>query len=193
MIEYNKIIVLLGHSGAGKDAIASKLHLEHSYNVITSHSTRPMRDYESQGNPYWFTTKDKMLEYKEDDKLIECREYNTLVNNKLDTWYYAVHKDEVKEDKSYVVVLDMLGLKEFKEYFGTRVIGVFINVDDEVREKRAILRGSFDKIEWDRRLVDDKIQFSLNNIESNCDMIVNNINLDKTTNLIINSINKLKD
>jgi len=185
----NKILVLVGFSGAGKDAIAEKLNKECELNFVTSHSTRPMRDYESQGNPYWFTDKETMLKYEADGSLIECRKYETLVNGKKDLWYYGVHNDEIQDDKSYVVVLDILGVKEFKEYFGDRVVAIFIRVPDDIRENRAKLRGSFDKTEWDRRLEDDKKQFSQEDIDNECDHLVENINLAEAIKEIVSYIN----
>ncbi len=37
---------------------------------------------------------------------------------------------------------------------------IVLDVSDEERERRAILRGSFDKTEWDRRKYDDDLKFS---------------------------------
>jgi guanylate kinase len=184
----NKILVLAGFSGAGKDAIADALHNDHGKNFITSHTTRPMRDYESEGKPYWFIDKETMLKYEADGSLIECRIYETLVEGKKDTWYYAVHESEVQDDKSYVVVLDMLGVREFKEYFGDRVTVIFVTVPDDIREERAKLRGSFDKTEWDRRIADDAKQFTQKDIDEECDLVVQNINLEDCIKEIINYI-----
>ena len=55
----NKILVITGFSGAGKDALYDVMKSE--YNTIVSHTTRPMREGESEGNPYYFITKEKMM------------------------------------------------------------------------------------------------------------------------------------
>jgi len=176
----NKIIILSGFSGAGKDSIADILETKYNMNFITSHTTRPMRDYESEGKPYHFIDKNTMLEYEKDNQLIENRKYNTTFQGKNETWIYGVHKSEILEDKKYVGVLDVTGLKKFKEYFGDRVISIFVTVPDEIREERAIKRGSFDKVEWDRRIRDDNEKFSKQNIKNEFDYIVENINLEDT-------------
>jgi len=171
----NQIVVLAGFSSAGKDSFAEILQKDHGYNFVTSHTTRPVREGESQGNPYHFVSKEDMLGMIANDELIEYRTYDTLVDGKPDTWYYAAHKSEVHSDKKYVCVLDMLGLEEFIEVFGDRVTGVFIEVPHEVREERAKLRGSFDKTEWDRRLEDDIKVFSDERIKKSCKFTIQNI------------------
>lgn len=173
----NKILVLCGKSGAGKDTIAEILKDKVNLNFITSHSTRPIRENESQGNPYYFIDKHQMLEFIDQDKLIEYRTYNTILNGEKDIWYYAVHKDEVKDDKSYVVVLDIEGLKDFKRYFSDRVISVYIDVDNYTRTKRAKERGSFCEEEWDRRLKADTKDFK--NAYLECNYVVDNKNLEQ--------------
>lgn len=176
MVEGNQIVVLAGFSGAGKDTFAEILK-EEGYNFIVSHSTRPMREGESEGNPYWFVSKDEMLKMIENDELIEYRTYNTLVDGVSDVWYYAAHKNSVEDDKPYVAVLDMLGLEEFIEVFGDRVLGINIYVPDDIREERAKLRGSFDKTEWDRRLEDDRKEFPQERINKSCRYRIENLNL----------------
>jgi guanylate kinase len=175
MVNYDKIIVLAGFSGAGKDSFAEILHKEYGFNFVTSHSTRPRREGESEGNPYFFVSKEEMMTMINADELIEYRTYDTLVEGQPETWYYAAHKSQVEDGKPYVCVLDMLGLEEFIEVFGDRVIGIFVDVPHEIREERAKLRGSFDKTEWDRRLEDDKKEFPEERIRKSCLFTVENM------------------
>jgi len=181
----DKIYVLAGFSGTGKDTIADILKEKYNFNFITSHTTRPMREGETEGKPYWFITNEKFHEMNSNNEFIEYRSYNTKVNGKEDVWYYAAAKNEVKDGLKYVVVLDMLGLTEFKEVFGDRVIGIFIETPDEIREQRAKQRGSFDKIEWDRRLADDRQNFPIEKINKECDHIITNIDLDYAVSKIL--------
>jgi len=184
----NKILILSGFSGAGKDTIAEIIHKNYGMNFIISHTTRPMRDYESEGKPYYFIDKNTMLEYEKNNQLIESRKYNTTFQGKNETWIYGVHKSEIQKDRKYIGVLDVTGLKKFKEYFGDRVVSIFITVPDEIREERAMKRGSFDKVEWDRRIKDDKEKFNDQNIKNEFDHIVENIDLEDTISKIISLI-----
>lgn len=152
----NNIVVLCGYQGSGKDSLASLLQIQ-GYEFIISHTTRPMRCNETQGNPYHFISKEEFLSTKDD--FIEYRSYNTLVDNIPETWYYGVKKGAVKPDKKYVVVLDKQGLEDFKKEFGNRVKSFYIEVNDDIRKQRAIARGSFDETEFNRREIEDKKNF----------------------------------
>lgn len=154
----NRIIVLCGYQGSGKDYLASELK-KRGFDFIISHTTRPMRPNESEENPYYFTTKEKFLKMIENDEILEYRTYNTLVNNIPDTWYYGVHKQAVKDDRTYVVVLDKLGLIEFKKEFKDRVVSFYIDTSDSNRYERANSRGGFNSQEWERREIADKEEF----------------------------------
>lgn len=178
----NRIIVLCGYQGSGKDYLASELK-KRGFDFIISHTTRPMRPNESEENPYYFTTKEKFLEMIDNDEFLEYRTYNTLVNNIPDTWYYGVHKKTVKDDKSYVVVLDKLGLIEFKKEFKDRAVSFYIDTSDSNRYERANSRGGFNLQEWERREIADKKEFE--GIFNIIDGIIDNNN-DK-----LNTLNSL--
>ncbi len=151
----NDIIVLCGMSGTGKDSLAMLLSERLNYNFVISHTTRPIRENESEGSPYWFVSSEKFYDMVINNEFIEYRKYNTLLNNNPATWYYGVAKSAIKDNLKYVAVLDVGGIKDFKLHFGDRVKTFYINTDSEIRKKRAIARGSFDETEWNRRLEDD--------------------------------------
>jgi guanylate kinase len=173
MNEKQKIIVLASGSCGGKDTLARLLEKEHGYNFIVSTTTRPMRPGESEKNPYNFITNKEFKKLIKNNKLIEYREYHTLLNNKPDIWYYGVENDEVDPEKSYVAVLDTVGLREFKSKFPDKVISIYLNATDEKRKQRCIDRGDFDETEWNRRLADDKIRFSDEVIKKEMQYVVN--------------------
>lgn len=168
----NEIIVICAPSCAGKDTLARYLEKNNEYNFVISTTTRPMRPGEFQKNPYNFTNNENFENLINNDDLIEYRTYNTLVNNIPDTWYYGVEKSEIEDNKKYVCVLDTVGLIEFKKHFGDRVISFYLNVDDNVRKERCLLRGDFDEFEWNRRLADDKIRFSDEIINTIIDFVI---------------------
>ena len=173
----NKILVISGFSGAGKDTIAKLIIEQNSdYNFVILHSTRPMRPGESQGDPYYFISDNEMCTMALNKELIEGRCYKTIYGN----WFYAAHKDQIKQDKPYVVVLDVLGYREVKKHFGDRVVGIFIHVDDNTRLERAKSRKDFNIEEWNRRLNDDNTQFSFDTIIKEYNYIIDNIDLKNT-------------
>jgi guanylate kinase len=169
----NDIIVICGKSGAGKDTIAARLK-DLGYNFVVSHTTRPMREGESEGNPYYFINNETMMTMHANDELIEMRVYHTEFGD----WFYAVHKDQIKDDLKYVAVLDLEGLEDFYKFFKARIKSFYIDVPDDVRTTRATARGSFHESEWNRRLLDDEIRFTAHRIDQCCDFRIANYNLE---------------
>lgn len=190
----NRIIVIVGFSACGKDTQAQLIKDNLGYDFIASASTRPMRKGESQGNPYLFISKEEMFNLQKNDKLVECRSYNTILNGTPDTWYYAVRKEDVKDNKSYVVVLDIEGLRDFKKVYGNRVISVFIEVDEPIRKQRCIDRHDFDVVEWNRRYEDDKVRFPKEIITNEVDIIIeaNKLDIEQLHGVIVEEIDWLE-
>ena len=171
----NKIIAIVGFSSAGKDTLAKYAHDNLGYNFVVSHSTRPMRAGESQGNPYYFINDNEMCSLFVQNKLIEAREYDSIYGK----WFYAVSKDEIEDSKKYVVVVDFSGFQSLKKHFGDRVKGVFIDCSEPERRKRAQLRGDFNLDEWNRRYEYDNAKFPIKLIKNHMDWILETTNCSK--------------
>ncbi len=174
----NKIIVISGFAGAGKDTIAKAIHELHGHEFVILHSTRPMRPGESHGDPYYFISDNEMCTMSFNKELIEGRCYSTTKGN----WFYAVHKDKIKHDKPYVVVIDVLGYREFVKHFGDRVLGIFIDVPAQERFIRVQRQRPMEVEEWNRRLIDDESQFTKAIINSEYQFVVNNDDYNTTIN-----------
>lgn len=185
----NIIIVICGFSASGKDKITKYISDNYNYEMVISHTSRPIRLNESEGNPYHFITRKQFEEMINSKEFIECRKYNTLVNNKPDVWWYGVHKDSIDLSKySYIVVLDILGLMEFKKHFNDSIISFFINVDEGTRRQRCIGRADFNETEWNRRCMDDEEKFTYEIVNQECDYIVDNYDFNKCINYILDKI-----
>ena len=52
----NKILILISPSSCGKDYIARKLISDHNFNPLISHTTRPIRPKEKNGQDYYFVS-----------------------------------------------------------------------------------------------------------------------------------------
>lgn len=184
----NKIIVLSGPSSCGKDALMNILN-QCGLNFVLSHTTRPMRPNEKQGREYIFTNESEILNMESNDELVEMRKYNTIQNGKDTIWYYAISKDKIKDDNPYVAIVDMQGQKDLKSYYGDRVVSIYIDVDEHIRTERVILRGDYDELEWNRRLIDDAKVFNHEAIGS-CDYAINNnYTLIETASMLLSIVN----
>ena len=154
----NQIIVLCGKSSSGKDTLASYFKSQ-GYKFVISHTSRPMRENESEGNPYYFISAKEFKEILEHNQFIEYREYNTLVGGTPQKWFYGVHQSQIEDLHKYVLVVDLQGLSEIKSKFGNRVKALYLDVPTPIRTERAMDRGSFDESEWNRRVQDDDNKF----------------------------------
>ena len=138
-----KILVLLGKSASGKDFIMNKLVKEYGFKRVISHTTRPIRNGETNGKEYYFISLDKFLNMSLKDNFIECREYNTQQG----LWYYGLSKHEIDltDDNKYVVILDFNGLKALEGYLKSvgmedKLTSVYIDAKAQVRLQRSLNR-----------------------------------------------------
>ena len=154
------IRIYFGKSGSGKDTFLKK-DLKAGFSPIIPITTRPMRVGETDGVDYNFISTEKFRYMIGTNKFTEHRHYNVKVNGKNDVWYYGTPLLHDVDKKNYVYVTDITGIKAILSKYGPANIElIYVDTDDDIREQRAISRGSFDKTEWDRRLADDNIKFS---------------------------------
>ena len=75
-----KIYFVLGKSCSGKDTIFQRLKNDESLKLktVVGYTTRPMRAGEQDGVEYFFVSQERLQQLKENGKVIECRDYNTV-------------------------------------------------------------------------------------------------------------------
>lgn len=126
------IYLLLGPSGSGKSTLAQQLKGIGMPELI-SHSTRPMRDGESQCNPYYFVTKEEF----DSIDFIETTQY---ANN-----WYGTSKLEVERvlssSGSAFAIVDSHGVQAFKEIYGEAVKVIYVWLPVKLAVERMRLRG----------------------------------------------------
>ena len=158
------ILILCGMSRSGKDSILRKLVSDYDYLPLISCTTRKMRENEVDGKDYWFIDNWAFKSMIENNRLIEYRSYNTLVNGIKDIWFYGLSKselDRIYPNQKYVVILDIQGTQSLLDYYGKNKCEViYVDCPSEVRKERAMKRGSFDLTEWERRSKCDEVDFS---------------------------------
>ena len=106
--EANKVLVVVGPSGAGKDTVMQKVFEKHPdyFKKGVTHTTRKMRPGEKEGYNYYYVTEEEFLKLKEQDKFVEFNYYNKN--------YYGLSKMELesqKGDKILYVIIDINGAK----------------------------------------------------------------------------------
>ena len=158
----NNIYILCGFSSCGKDSLLEAIATKKALNInpMVSYTSRPKRDNEEEGREYNFVSKEEFITMIDNDEVVEYKTYNTLINSIKDKWYYGTSTKSIDTQRDNIVVLDSKGAMAMKNIYGDKAIVIYIDVEDSERERRAKKRGSFNQIEWDRRLKDDNKIFN---------------------------------
>ena len=184
----NKVLVLTGFSGAGKDAVAAELRTR-GYTSVIPHTTRPMRVGEKEGDPYHYISLDLFCSMIANDEFIEYNSYKTMVRGVEDRWYYGTSCAAMLDAPKSMVNIGVQSSVRFKKELGGEAILILLTVPDAVREERAITRGSFDKQEWDNRLAQDTKLRNTINLDSIADVSISNTGtIEQTADSIIKFI-----
>lgn len=160
-----KIFCLMGKSNSGKDTIFKELIKDKDLDLkpIVSYTTRPIRSNETNGQEYYFIDELTLNEYRNQDKVIEERCYNTVQGK----WHYCTIDDgRVNINKNnYLLIVTLEAYKNIEVYFGKEnVIPLYIELDDGIRLERALKRERQEKSpnynELCRRFLADSKDFS---------------------------------
>ena len=189
------LLILIGKSGSGKDAVMRELTAKHGFRRIVSTTTRPMRVGEQEGREYHYISKEQFLEGIARGEYLEYRSYDTLYNGIADTWFYGSPKMQLDPAENSIAILDVQGAQDFISYYGKENCCVVeISVPNALREQRARERGSFSESEWQRRAADDDIKFAPERTENIVNArIVNTNELDRTVEEVACEYKKAKN
>ena len=136
-----KIFFILGKSSSGKDTIFQKIkeNNELGLKTVVGYTTRPMRENEVDGEEYFFVDRDRLEELKNEDKVIESRDYNTVHG----IWsYFTVDDGQIDLDQDdYLYIGTLESYEQVRNFYGEdKVVPLFIEVEQGERLRRAVLR-----------------------------------------------------
>lgn len=162
------IIVLIGKTASGKDAIVNKLISSHGFRRIVTYTSRPKRKGEKDGIDYNFISEDEFKQKIENNFFLEWKTYNT----EFGVWHYGTALEDLEntEDNS-IIILTPNGFKDIKDKLRNNITSIYIYANNSTIKKRLIARGD-DKNEAQRRLEHDNEDFK--GIENEVDRIVYN-------------------
>ncbi len=161
--------MIIGKSATGKDTIFCKL-LEKcpELNRVIPYTTRPIRKGEINGAEYIFCSEEDMHRLEDENKIIECRKYDTVYG----AWYYFTVDDERMdfEKNDYLMISTLEGYEQVCRHFGkARIMPIYIVTEDFERLSRSIAREKKQKnpcaAEICRRFLADEEDFSDRKIE----------------------------
>lgn len=142
-----KRIVIVGKGGSGKDHLRKELE-KIGFRYCVSHTTRPPRDGEIDGEDYYFISRDSAAhEFAAKGKFYEYVIFNE--------WVYGTSIDEFS--KSNLFIMTPSGLSKMKEIDREESVVVYLDINEDIRRERLSKRNDVDKIE--RRLEADREDF----------------------------------
>jgi guanylate kinase len=125
LIKQTPILLLVGPTGAGKDALKDKLLEGGQYHHIVSHTTRPPRInhgiQEQDGLEYHFIDKKRAVQMLEKKEFIEAKGYSGNLYGTSLAEIRAAHD----EDKVAMTDIEVQGVAEYKG-FDPNVMAVFL-------------------------------------------------------------------
>lgn len=186
-----KIFCIMGKSASGKDTIYKRLlaYFQDELSTIVSYTTRPIREGEQDGVEYFFITEQEVTKLKNQGRVIELREYQTVSG----PWKYLTVDDGQIDLKkhSYLIIGTLESYVSMKSYMGeASLVPIYISLDDKERMRRAMERESKQKNpnyeEIHRRFQADNLDFSGEKLkQAGIDHCFYNHNLEDTVQQII--------
>lgn len=135
----SNIFIISGPSGAGEDSIIKGLEKYFPIERVVTTSTRDMRPGESQGDPYWFVSREDFIARRDAGEFVEWAEQ---YNGNL----YGVTKEEIERVRNSGKVgtwkIDYKGVITAKRLY-PEIPAIFITVPDiKILESRIRQRDN---------------------------------------------------
>jgi guanylate kinase len=163
------LLCVMGRTACGKDALANKLCERTGLKLITSYTTRPQRV--NEGNTHIFTTKEAYEQTLADGNMAAYTEIAGSV--------YWTTIDQLYNNDVYII--DPVGVQNLRNLNlpDLRLVTVFVNTPDDVREHRALNSRGDDKSKFRVREFAEREQFRNMLKDANFDYAISNIDLAK--------------
>ena len=138
--EKNKVLVVVGPSGVGKDTVMQKVfdkYPSHFKKGVT-HTSRSMRPGEKEGYNYYYISKEQFLKDKDEGRFVEVNFYNGN--------YYGLSKKELqeggKDGKILYLIIDINGAKSVHDLNIPANFVAILPPSEDILEKRLKGRGT---------------------------------------------------
>lgn len=161
------ILAIVGISGSGKDTIAKYINKKYNIPMLVSYTTRPKRDYETDGVQHWFISRDKMNKIKHNEDLIAYTK-----NDKTEIEYCATKAQA--EGKDIIYIINPHGIYWCKEHCpDVKMVIIMVKPDKYACIERLRSRGD-DETVLQLRLTSEIEEFEQFYVYGDYDYLVNN-------------------
>jgi guanylate kinase len=163
------LLCVMGRSASGKDTLVQKLCERTGLKQIISYTTRERRV--NEGDTHIFITDEEYENLNANGKIAAFTQ--------IGQHRYCCTIDQLYENDIYVI--DPVGVQHLRELNlpNLRLVTVFINVPDSVREERALNKRGDDKIKWRIRNRNEAEQFRQMLRDADFDYAVQNLNFPR--------------
>ena len=163
------LLCLLGKTASGKDFLVNKLCERTGLKQLVSYTTRERRI--NEGDTHIFITDEQYQQLQDEGQIAAFTQ--------IGQYKYCCTIDQLYENDLYVI--DYRGLKHLRELNlpELRLVTVFINVPDDVREYRALNQRKDDKVKFRARSFAEREQFREMLKNADFDYSVSNIEWPK--------------
>lgn len=129
-----QVLVITGKSGSGKDTLAKELikRYPNVYKESIEITSRPIRQNEVNGVDKIFVTKDEFLSLVKEDKIMEYRQYDVVLEDgEKDIWYYG-HTYPTESTTILTGPFVFLSRLAYSKQDELDIIPIYIHMDDQV-------------------------------------------------------------
>ena len=143
------LLCLIGRSASGKDTLANKLCERTGLKQIISYTTRERR--ENEGDTHIFITDEQHNNLEKSGQIAAFTQ--------IGQYKYCCTVDQLYENDIYVIDYDGINHLRDLNLPNIRLVTVFINVPDYLREERALKNRGDNRLKWRERNIAEREQF----------------------------------
>lgn len=178
-----KIVIIEGPSGVGKDTIVNEIIRRYpdKFGKPINATTRPMRENESQNNPYLFLTEEEFLKRRATGEIFE----QTVRHGTYRGMRKSSFDEILNSGRIAIRDCDKNGLDAIRREYGDIVKSIFLTAPKEEIRQRLISRNEpLDSMNKRLNEYDEYIKNA-----QYFDFVIENNNIDDTIDEILNIIN----
>ena len=182
-------IVISGISASGKNTVMNRLLLERSNLKVlekSSATTRTPRPTDKNNNTYVFMSLEEFEKGIKENKFFE---YENVHGNYYGTLLSRLEYVVDNQKFDFIRDIEVKGNRNLKSYFAGKcpMVSIFLDAPDEVLRKRLLERGD-SPVDIEKRLSRGELERSY---KGDYDLVVENIDIEKTLKTINNFLDKV--